>query len=207
MAEKKEDKGKKISKKEQNKILRNTLAFLAIILIMAVLVFVFLNSVRYYEYEGVKFETIKEGNLIFYKTTIPVEFNDRSADYNFYLRTKPSELKEVPFNGNLTIKKIIVFNPNKELDCDGDGIIAVANIVQNLYFYLNASVIRDENASCDESGRYSLINIKKSDVTEINQVGNSCYEISIADCEILKGTERYMLEAFIKINRALNKSS
>jgi hypothetical protein len=114
MAEKKEDKGKKISKKEQNKILRNTLAFLAIILIMAVLVFVFLNSVRYYEYEGVKFETIKEGNLIFYKTTIPVEFNDRSADYNFYLRTKPSELKEVPFNGNLTIKKIILFNPNKE---------------------------------------------------------------------------------------------
>ena len=151
---------------------------------------------------------IKEGQITLYQTTFPFyKDGEKIADYNFYLRTSPNELKDVPFNGNLTIKKNVVFNPNDELNCDGDGIIAVANIVQNLYGYLNATVIRDENATCDSLGRYSLINIKTANSTGINQTGNSCYDINVANCEILKATERYMLEGFVKINGVINRTN
>ena len=192
--------------KEQNKLLKKTFIILGIALIGFILVFFFLNSVKYLEYKGVKFKIIKEGQLILYQTTFPFYKNgEKVADYNFYIRTNPDELKNVSFNGNLTVKKIVVFNPNDELNCNGDGLIAVGNIVQNLYDYLNVSAIRDENATCDNLGRYSLVNIKVSNVTEVNQIGNSCYEINIADCEILRGTERYMLEAFVRINEVQNK--
>jgi hypothetical protein len=178
-------------------------------LIVFLLVFFISNEAKKTNYNGISFKMIKEGQLIFYQTAFPFyKDGNKIADYNFYLRTSPNELKDVPFNGNLTIKKTVVFNPNDELNCGGDGVIAVANVVQNLYGYLNATVMRDENATCDPAGRYSLINIKIANVTEVNQVGNSCYNINVANCEILQGTERYMLEAFVKINGVvLNKTN
>lgn len=194
--------------KKENEILKKTFIWLAVAILAFLLFFFISNEIKKIKYNDLVFDTIKEGQLTFYHTTFPFyKNNTKIADYNFYLRTNPNELKNVPFNGNLTIKKIVVFNPNNELTCEGDGVIAVANIVQNLYVYLNASVIRDENATCDSLGRYSLITMKVSNITEVNQIGNSCYEINVANCEILKATERYMLEAFVKINQAINKNS
>jgi hypothetical protein len=198
------------NQKYQNRIVKKTFMWLAVVLIAFLLFFYISGELKKIRYNGVEFNVIKEGQLTFYQTTLPFPFNINSTktlDYNFYLRTNPNELKNVPFNGNLSIKKKIVFNPNDELNCDGDGVIAVANLIQNLYGYLNASVIRDEKATCDSLGRYSLITMKVSNVTEINQIGNSCYEIKVANCEVLKGTERYMLEAFVKIKEVLNKKN
>ncbi|MEK6829207.1 MAG: hypothetical protein AABY15_03695 [Nanoarchaeota archaeon] len=194
--------------KEQNKTLRNIFLWLIAAMVIFILVFFIADEAKKTNYNGVSFKMIKEGQITLYQTTFPFyKDGEKIADYNFYLRTSPNELKDVPFNGNLTIKKNVVFNPNDELNCDGDGIIAVANIVQNLYGYLNATVIRDENATCDSLGRYSLINIKTANSTGINQTGNSCYDINVANCEILKATERYMLEGFVKINGVINRTN
>ena len=205
---KKKEQNKK--QKEQDKALRNIFIFLVVVILGFLAVFIIINLSNSFSYNGVKFysdKTAMQGRTL-YRTSFPVyKEGEKIADYNFYLRTNPNELKNIPFNGNLTMKKITVLNPNGELNCDGDGMIAVGNIVQNLYSYLNISVIRDENATCDDLGRYSLINIEVSDVTEINQIGNSCYEIKVANCEILKATERYMIEAFVNINEALKKNN
>jgi hypothetical protein len=41
------------------------------------------------------------------------------------------------------------------------------------------------------------LNVIPGEKTEINQIGESCYELTVNDCEILKGTERFMTEAFV----------
>lgn len=193
--------------KKQNKIIKNAFIWMALVIVAFVLFFVILNETQKIRYENLTFEIEKMGQLTLYRTTLPLYVNgSKVADYNFYLRTNPNELKNVPFNGNITIKTMIVFNPNDELKCNGDDVIGVGNIIHNLYGYLNYStVIRDENATCDELGRYTFVNITIANTTEVNQIGNSCYEIKVANCEILKGTERYMVEALVKIKEILDK--
>ena len=65
---------------------------------------------------------------------------------------------------------------------------------------VGTKVIRDENATCDSEGRYMYINLKSGDKTKIEQSGNACYDILINNCEILEGTERFMVETFAKLN-------
>ncbi len=195
--------------KEQNKLLKKVFILLGVVLIGFLLVFFILGESKTIRYNELTFKIVQEGQLTFYHTTLPLLKNGtKIADWNFYLRTNPNELKSIPFDGNLSVRKMVVFNPKEELNCDGDGVIAIGNIIQNLYGYLNVtSVIRDENATCDVTGRYSLVDMKVANVTEVKQVGSSCYEINVANCEILKGTERYMIEALSKINDVINKKN
>jgi hypothetical protein len=208
------DKKKNLQKKEKNKerekqniIMKNFSIWIAVVIVAFVLFFIIMNETAKIRYDGLVFEMEKMGQLTLYKTTLPLYRNgSKIADYNFYLRTNPNELKKVPFNGNISVKSRVVFNPNDELKCDGDDVIGVGNIIHNLYGYLNISAaIRDENATCDELGRYTFVNVTVANVTEINQIGNSCYEIKVANCEILKGTERYMLEALVRIKKSIDE--
>ena len=195
--------------KEQNKILKNIFLWFAAVVAVFILCYYLSNSMKFFEYEGIKFEQVKEGQLTLYKTVFPMYRNGtKVADYTFYLRTNPKEIGDVPFDGNLSIRKMVVFNPSDELNCKGDGIIAVANIVNNLYTYLDSKVIRDENAKCDNTGQkiYSLVKVSPGNTTEIRQIGDSCYEIIVSDCQILPATEKYMLEAFKKINFVLKEN-
>lgn len=192
-------------RKEQNKTLAMVFMWIGVAILVFIAVYYFVNSLDYVTYHGVRFKEAKQGQITFYETTFPMYRNGtKVADYTFYLRTNPLKIQEVPFNGNLSVQKLVVFNPNDDLNCNGDGIIGVANIVQNLYPYLNVEVIRDVNATCDAQGRYSLINIKVANSTSIEQVGNSCYNINVANCEILPATERYMLEVFDRLNEQYN---
>lgn len=196
---------KKTTKKE-NKQLKNILIGLGIFVFLIVVGVIFINSIRKVGYDGVKFEVVKEGDLIFYNTKIPL-YNSEGQhykNYNFFLRNNPKDLEKVKFNGDLTLNELVVIDSEEEFGCDGDGIIAVANL-NLLYEILGAKVIKDETASCDSGGKYMYINLKSGDETKIEEIGASCYEISINNCKILEGTERFMLETFVKVNEALPK--
>ena len=45
--------------------------------------------------------------------------------------------------------------------------------------------------------------IQESNRTSIEQFGPACYNINIKNCEILKGTERFMIDTFVEINKIL----
>src|SRR3989344_7310085 len=149
-----------------------------------------------------KFDIVKEGNLILYNTKVAL-FNENGVhyqNYNFFLRNDPRDLaKAVKFNGELELKKLVVINSEEEFNCDGDGIIAVLNLRQ-LYEILGAKVVKDENATCDSEGKYMYINLKEGKETRIEQTGTACYDILINNCEILEGTEKFMVETFAKVN-------
>lgn len=164
---------------------------------------------------GVIFEidkTTMVGKTI-YRTSIPVSYQDGitgktvAADYNFYFRTDPRILEKIPFEGGINLKKNMVINMTKDFNCNGYGMIAIANLL-NLYRVVGTNVIKDENATCDDlEGKYMFLKIEEGEGTYILEHGfnGGCYRMKIKDCEILEGTEKFMLETLIEVNKKVNQ--
>src|SRR3989339_776101 len=121
---------------------------LGIILAIVLGSYFFIGSVRHFEYKGVTFDVVQEGQLVLYKTSLPVIYEGVIVPYNFYLRNDPRKLKNIPFEANMTYLPYLVIN--------------------------------------------------------MTQFGPSCYTINVDDCEILKVTEKLMVENFIEIERLKN---
>lgn len=201
---------KEIRKKEEflqhNKTLKNILLVVGIIFGGILLFILISNSLARFEYQGVEFEKVRFCDagppcLVTYRTSIPVNSSGETVPYNFYIRNDPREL-DVNFNGELIIRPNMVLNSEEPFICDGKGAIAAANLIQ-LYEVLGTSVIKDENATCDLLGRYMYVNLRQGNVTRVVQFGPSCYVIDVKDCEILEGTERFMIETFVEANKAI----
>ncbi len=196
--------------KKQNKILKNFFILIGVfILIIAILIIGF-NSAKNFEYRGLDFSVEKYGDLIFYKILFPLKYKDEttgkiiSTDYVMRIRNDPRKLeKEIPFEGEILLLKNMVINQTGSFNCDGDGVIAIANLLRLNAFGIK--IIRDENATCDELGRYTFVQIQSGNKSSIEQVGPSCYNLNINNCEILKVTERFMIEYFVEVNKLLKK--
>jgi hypothetical protein len=190
----------KKDRKKENKILKIVLLFIGIFFLVLIISFVVMRNSSHPKYGGLTFNAVQQGQILFYHTTFPVIYKGNISEYNIYLRNSPKDLKkEVPFKGEIGSITNTVINITKEFDCNGDQVIAIANMV-NLYGAIGNKLIRDENASCDPSGRYTYIVVQPGEKTSVEQVGPSCYNINIKDCEILKGTERYILEMLAKVH-------
>jgi hypothetical protein len=186
--------------KEQNKLLRNIFIVFGIFIFGLVIWSIFSYNDAHFKYDGVEFDLVQE--IAPYRTSIPVIYDGKKVPYNFYLRNDPRKLN-IDFNGDLNLNipmKKMVINTSGEINCDGDGIIGIANMV-NLYNVVGISSIRDVNATCDSQGRYMLVQIKEGDKSEIKQTGPACYELIVNNCEILKVTEKFMVETFSEINK------
>lgn len=182
--------------------------FLKIVLVMLGLVSIFLVTygmiylTENFQVGGVKFSVDKStmAGMTLYKTSLPVNYNGGVADYNFWLRDDPRKTNKINFIGNLSLQKNMVLNMTNSLNCNGNGIIATANLLK-LYGVLGVKVIRDENASCDPEGKYMFLNIQEGNETKVEQFGPLCYNIQINKCEILPGTEKFMIETFSYVHK------
>lgn len=201
-----EEKPSKEEVTKQNKTFRNVMIVIAACVLMFAATYWLINYTKTFEYKGVNFEIIKTGQLTLYNTYLPVMYNGTKADYNFYLRKDPRTLNEIPFNGVLTTDSNMVLNMSNSLNCNGDGIIAIANL-KNLYNVIGTNVIKDDNASCDPEGRYMYVNILTGNETKIEQFGPECYNIYISNCNILSGTEKFMTYTLAAANNMLKSSS
>ena len=198
---------KKENVKNQSRILKNFIIGMVSIIVLIFLIVLLVNTMNRFEYQGIKFKIVKfcDSNpcLITYNTEIPVIYKRENTTYNFYLRNDPRKLAEnVPFNGSLVFRSLMIINSTSDFNCEGKGIIAVANLL-NLYEITRVKVGKDENATCDDAGRYMFVNLRESNETSIEQVGPACYNININNCEVLEGTERFMIETFVEINKRL----
>ena len=184
---------------KENKILRDILISLGIFVLIVLIAAFFIRSSTHFKYNGVKFNMVKEGELLLYHTSFPVVYQDKEAEYNLYLRNDPRELGgKVPAKGTLLSIEDTVINITEEFDCNGDEVIAIANLI-NLYNALGKDIMKDENASCDEQGRYIYLQILSGNETSIEKFGPNCYNININNCEILEGTERFIVGMLVKI--------
>lgn len=194
--------------KKEKKTFRNVMIVMGVCVLFFLATYFIINWSKQFNYNGVNFvvdKTAMAGKTL-YKTSIPVLYQGNIADYNIYLRRDPRTTGLISFDGTLNINSNMVINITQDFNCNGDGIIGVANFLK-LYNLIGTTVIKDENATCDDNGDYMFVKIKEGNETKIEQFGTSCYNIYIKDCEILEGTERFMLETFIETNKALKESS
>lgn len=191
---------KKNSGKKEDKQLRNIFLGLGIFVVLIIIGAIILGPPKEVTYKNATFIPVNDGGKMFYQIKLPVYENGQYvSNYSFYLRTDPRDLeKKVAFNGEFDVTTSVVLNSEDEFSCDGYGIISVANMRQ-LFEFGGATVIKNDSVGCDVEGKYTYINLKPGEKTEINQIGNSCYDIIIRDCEVLEGTERFMIETIAKL--------
>ncbi len=197
----KKDEIKKQSEKHE-KILMWVFILCGVVL-AGILSFYFYNqSLNRFDDEGFKYDIIKGEDVTFYHTSFLIYDKSNPINYNVYLRNDPRDLQKINFIGEMNRKEMLVINNSDEFNCEGDGVIAIANMAQILKA-VKIKSIADQNATCDELGRYSIADLQNGDKTYIEQYGPSCYKIYINDCEILAGTERYIVEV-LKDSNVLN---
>lgn len=188
--------------KKENKILRNFLFGVISLIIIVLLVALSINSTRNFEYEGLKFNIVKAGQVKFYHTSFPLIADGRDITYNVYLRNDPRGLKDVAFDGEVNLLEMMVLDNTESFICDGDGGIAILNL-QQILGALGTTIIKDPDAACDPQGRFMFLRIQSGDETSIKQFGPACYEININNCEILEGTERFIIEVLVEARKAI----
>jgi len=190
--------------KKQGKLFRDIVIVMAACALMFFITFMLINASKTFEYKGVKFYVDKTSavGITLYNTKLPVIYNGTPATYNIYLRTDPRSLNDVPFKGTLLMESEMVIN-STAFNCNGDDIIAVANIVKLYNNVLDIKVIKNQSIGCDPAGRYMYLNILEGNQTRIVQTGLRCYNIYVNNCEVLKGTERFMVETLSRANSVL----
>lgn len=189
---------------KQNKLLRNILFVCGFLLFLFLGGYFFIDFIRHFEYQGVEFDVVQEGELILYKTSIPTIYQGREIPYNFYLRKDPRESGKIELDGELVLLPNMVIDlTTQDLFCDGDWQISIANLIK-LYQAIGVKVITDEDAGCDSEGRYLFVTIQSSGESKIEKTGPACYNLKVNNCEILDVTEKLMVENFIKIAEQLN---
>jgi hypothetical protein len=200
-----EDKVRKKEISKENKMLSKILIVIGIFFLIIIIAFIIIRVSTKPNYNGVTFNAIQEGEIIFYQTTFKVLYKGELTNYNIYLRNNPNKLKkEVPFDGELNLKNILVLNTTTEnLFCEGDWNLAIGNL-QNLGIF-NIQIMKDENATCSQEGDFMFLQIEEGEESRIEQYGPSCYKLIVSDCEILPVTERFMIETFAKVNEELDK--
>jgi hypothetical protein len=184
--------------KSQNKILKIFLIVIGLFSISFVLVFLSVNSSKNFEYRGIDWDVLKEGNVIFYHASLPMIYKGNEINYNVYLRNDPRKLEDVPVEGDLKMLEMMVVESSNNFVCDGYGGIAMINL-QQIVGTFGMNVIKDPNATCDSEGRYLFVTMQEGDVTSIEKTGPACYNFNIKDCEVLKVTERFIIEVLVKL--------
>ncbi|MFZ1970898.1 MAG: hypothetical protein WAU65_01830 [Candidatus Nanoarchaeia archaeon] len=215
-AEEVEDKKEHPSQKQiasESKILLITLVIIGLLVGVFIFILLLSNTSKSFTVDGVRYivdTTIEQGQTL-YDTKIPMTLsNGSNAEYNIYLNYDPRMLdKEVPFNGSLYVRQNLVINSSSnlsELNCNGDGILGVANLVNLYQNALGINVTKSSNMTCDPQIRYVYLNIVPSNETNIQEIAPGCYNINVNNCQILAATERYMTETFSTLNQAFNVS-
>lgn len=195
--EEKEEEKEHPDKKQLHSESKTLAIFLGVLILIALsfaAYLIFSNNVSSFTSGGMNYTIVHEGKLTFYNTHVPIVMNGTKYNFQIYLYNDPRTLqKTVPFNGTLYIRSNLVLNYTNNIDCNGDGVIAMANVF-NVYHYLGINAVLDSNYTCDPQARYVYATIKLSNQTDIQENSPGCYTINVANCQILPATERFITE-------------
>lgn len=195
---------------EHNRIIKVMLVLIGAVALFVVAFLVVSSLMSSFTYQGVKFKIVKFCDsgppcLVTYQTSLPVQYQGKIVPYNFYLRNDPRKLN-VSFNGTIYFKNNMLVKFEDGFVCQGKGAIAAANLAQ-LYNLIGVNVTSDDNATCSPYNQYMFLDVKPGNMTAIEQTAPECYTITIKDCEILNGLEKFMIQTFVETNELLKNQS
>lgn len=202
---------KKIIKKQEKQIRRTVI--IMVILIMAVVFINFLvQKSKKFEYAGLEFIKIKKGELNLYYTKFPI-LNPTGSVVGyvpFYFRKDPRKLDDIDIGGNIILKKnvALAIDDNFVKKC-GDSVLAATT----LSLFLQSTEVEAFGATTNRTeadllGRryvrcgdantllfnpYSVLEFREGNENSINRINSDCYALTVANCEIMAVTERFML--------------
>lgn len=191
--------------KNYNKILGGFLIIFAAIAIIWIAAYYISNHWGDFEYQGVEFDQMKQGDLTFYHTSFLTTIEGKLYNYNVYLRNDPRELDENIKLDEVGWKQMIIINLSRNYpECDSSDTIALANFNQILGA-MGARVGKDPEAGCDSEGRYMYLAIGDGNETKITKMDEACYNLEFKDCEIIEVTERLIVNALVLHNENSKK--
>ncbi len=209
--------GKKIKKDKETNIDKGIKRYLPLIIALVVLALVFVAlyyafaGIGKVKYEGLVFMKQKYGSLEVYTYTYKTINEDgRVAENAIYLRTDPRENK-IPVEGEIIYPEgktvLISINATNLTECE-DNAIAVATL--SSFLVANGLVIKggtpdkqeaeenDQNyITCGKYPANTVISIRAADKTEITRTGLLCYNVNVANCEIMPAVEKFILQSIL----------
>lgn len=214
---------KKIKKDKETKIDKGIKRYLPLIIGLVVLAVVFVAL--YYtfagfgkvKYEGLTFVKQRFGSVEVYTYTYKVLLDSGKAVENaLYLRTNPRENK-IPVGGKISYPEgktvLISINATGLLECE-DTTIAVATL--SSFLAANNLVVKggtpDKNEAernnqtyitCGKYPNNPVVLIRAGDKSGITQTAAYCYDIKVADCEIMPAVEKFIVQSILDSRQSI----
>jgi hypothetical protein len=190
----------------------------SIILIIVIVPFVNTNFVNKFDYHGLTFQKTQLGEIEFYSTKFPVVVGTGEVigDYAVNLRNDPRELEDIEVratygtidfryyknvDGGIAYYPVYVsLDPEMEI-CDDSALamITLSGFLGDSGLEVRSASMSEEYAlennvpykRCEDDS--TVILITQGNVNKITEIGTLCYEIRFKECDILKVTERFVL--------------
>lgn len=201
---------KKEVKKKKDKYetqLKWVFAFAIVLILVVIATYFLVESLKRFQYAGLKFEKIMFDKLPLYYSKIP--FVDESGNlklyYNLYLKNDPRKLDYIEISGIIRADDNVRISLDRasENECDGREILRnLAELVTGTGNKLtigfnDLELAKEKNMSyftCDNADVTTFV-FKSSNSTRITQKGN-CYELEFDNCKVREVTERFIVGWF-----------
>jgi len=214
---KNEDSKKELAKKQNSQVKLAILLMAAVIIIIFLVPFI-IKEANKFEYIGLEFQKTQLGDIFFYSTRFPVVNIQGQiiGDYSINFRNDPRELeyikvdvpdKRIEFLKNTGGQYNLVYLAiNPSMDVCGDSGIAMLNLAG----FLRDSGLEVESAvtnktyaeetgypyvNCLENPVNTIIRVSSTNSSEtaIYKTTKNCYDIVFKNCEIIPVSEKFAL--------------
>jgi len=200
------EKEEKIKIKKQEMQIKLAVLFMLIAILVVFIFYFIVQGISKFSYAGVKFQKTKQGNLVLYLAKFPFAelTGNVIGDLSIYFRADPRELENIPIEGDILLKNNVALAVNSdELKCS-DKVLAGTTLAQFLgrlgASSFGATTSKEEvlelnrtYVDCEDTSKYSVVMFKEGEINKIEKTGEDCYVLSVANCEIMNVTERFMI--------------
>ena len=201
-------------KKEQEKQLKYILIIIGVIFAAFLITYFIMQSTKGFEYGGAQFSKTKQGAIDLYLAKFPIKDADGKivSSLPFYFREDPRSLRNIKINGEIQLKRSVALTTDNGLideRCE-DIVLAETSLAVFIRLIganpfpasLNATEASRDNVtlvSCSNTKDDTVIIFKSGNESSITK-NKDCYTISVADCDIMNATERFMMGWYANSN-------
>tara|TARA_Y100000034_G_scaffold136687_1_gene214943 strand:- start:4264 stop:4971 length:708 start_codon:yes stop_codon:yes gene_type:complete len=207
---------KKLTVKEKQKkqliwVIVLMVSLVAIVILVPLIKTQFINK---FVYSKLDFQKTQAGNMVFYSTRIPVGDLKGNVIGDFFInfRNDPRKLdKEISYKQTTTMpvfsrdETVYISTGEMNRNCiDGTAAVLTLSGFLKQFALMNISgAISDQKiaketgfpfVTCLNSPDNTVINIIEGDETKIVQTSPDCYTLEFKDCEVMKVSEKFILE-------------
>jgi len=208
---------KKIAKEKESEIYKKLKKYALILIWLGVLVVVFVviysifQGVGKIEYKGLTFIKEKYGEVIIYHYSYTTELSDGT------LRRVEVLLRGNPIENNISVEGKIIYPAGKTVflsingtgmkNCEYDviGLGTFSLFMANNGFVLKAGPSDKEEAqtknqtyiTCEKYPNNMVLSLKAGNESKIEQVSQLCYNLEVAECDILPIMEKFIVQSIL----------